>query len=89
MCGLAGALVLDSSEFRLNSLYIEALRDTMVHRGPDGYGTWINEEKTVGFGHRRLSIIDLSEKGHQPMHDLMSRYALHIHFLIIDDMFIS
>lgn len=67
MCGLAGALVFDSSEFRLNSLYIEALRDTMVHRGPDGCGTWINEEKTVGFGHRRLSIIDLSDSANQPM----------------------
>jgi asparagine synthase (glutamine-hydrolysing) len=39
----------------------------MVHRGPDGCGTWISEDRRVGFGHRRLAIIDLSEAASQPM----------------------
>jgi len=39
----------------------------MIHRGPDGAGTWINQNSRVGFGHRRLAIIDLSEEAGQPM----------------------
>ena len=39
----------------------------MVHRGPDGYGTWVNSDGRVGLGHRRLSIIDLSNNAAQPM----------------------
>jgi asparagine synthase (glutamine-hydrolysing) len=43
------------------------MRDTMVHRGPDGTGVWVSEDRKVGLGHRRLSIIDLSEAAAQPM----------------------
>jgi asparagine synthase (glutamine-hydrolysing) len=43
------------------------MRDTLVHRGPDDAGTWISPDRRVGFGHRRLSIIDLSAAGRQPM----------------------
>ena len=45
------------------------------HRGPDGEGFWLNAEQTVGFGHRRLSIIDLTAAGSQPMHYL-DRYTI-------------
>ena len=42
------------------------MRDTIIHRGPDGFGTWISDDSKVGFGHRRLPIIDLSEAAAQP-----------------------
>jgi len=48
---------------------IEAMATTMRHRGPDDRGEWISTDRRVGFGHRRLSIIDLSSAGRQPMID--------------------
>ena len=51
------------------------MTDALAHRGPDGEGHWINLEGIVGLGHRRLSIIDLSDAGHQPMHYL-DRYSI-------------
>ena len=55
-----------------------AMRDCMSHRGPDDEGLWYSPDGTVGFGHRRLSIIDLSSGGHQPMADRSGR--VHITF---------
>jgi asparagine synthase (glutamine-hydrolysing) len=46
------------------------MRDTMVHRGPDGAGLWIADDSRVGFGHRRLSIVDLSDAAAQPMRSI-------------------
>ncbi|MGA1699408.1 MAG: asparagine synthetase B family protein, partial [Ilumatobacteraceae bacterium] len=43
------------------------MTDCLVHRGPDGSGTWNSPDGSVVFGHRRLAIIDLSPAGHQPM----------------------
>ena len=51
------------------------MTDSLVHRGPDGEGHWISDDNFLGFGHRRLSIIDLSENGDQPMHYL-NRYTI-------------
>ena len=73
MCGIAGILSPDSRNISLPLL--KSMCDQIVHRGPDGEGQWINQESTVGLGHRRLSIIDLSESGKQPMHYL-DRYTL-------------
>jgi asparagine synthase (glutamine-hydrolysing) len=66
MCGLVGCISY-SDRFRVTAPYIDRLRDTMVHRGPDGEGTWISDDGAVGLGHRRLSIIDLSNAASQPM----------------------
>lgn len=66
MCGIVGALSF-SDDFRVTEPYLAGMRDTMVHRGPDGAGTWIAPDGRIGLGHRRLSIIDLSEKAGQPM----------------------
>src|SRR3712207_2836004 len=67
MCGLVGAIAFTSADFRITRTYVDALRDSMAHRGPDGADTWISSDETVGFGHRRLSIIDLSSLASQPM----------------------
>lgn len=67
MCGIVGALTFNKSA-TVNEVYITKMRDTMLHRGPDSAGVWIGEEGRVGFGHRRLSIIDLSDLATQPMH---------------------
>ena len=64
MCGIVG---MARSKERVNLALIETMRDTMTHRGPDDRGSWSSDDGRVGFGHRRLSIIDLSPKGHQPM----------------------
>ena len=67
MCGIVGSLSFNNSSFKVTAPYITEMRDTMVHRGPDGAGTWVSENHKFGLGHRRLSIIDLSEKASQPM----------------------
>lgn len=66
MCGIVGALSFND-QYRITEEYINAMRDTMQHRGPDGAGTWIDERQRIGLGHRRLSIIDLSDHAAQPM----------------------
>jgi asparagine synthase (glutamine-hydrolysing) len=67
MCGIVGALSFTSGSYKVTEPYLNTMRDTMIHRGPDGCGTWVSENGRVGFGHRRLSIIDLSEAAAQPM----------------------
>lgn len=67
MCGIVGARVLNRGDFEITPEYIIGMRDTMIHRGPDGAGVWVSPDSQVGLGHRRLSIIDLSEAAGQPM----------------------
>lgn len=65
MCGIAGIMSFNAGPVDPGILI--AMRDAMVHRGPDGAGAWISPDRRVGLGHRRLSIIDLSEAAAQPM----------------------
>ena len=67
MCGIIG---IASSKNLINENDLIRGRDSMVHRGPDSHGVWLSEDKKIGFGHRRLSIIDLTDAGHQPMTNL-------------------
>lgn len=76
MCGIVGSLLLPGASFKMTEHYITNMRDTMIHRGPDGGGTWIADDAKIGFGHRRLSIIDLSEAATQPMASADQRYWL-------------
>lgn len=64
MCGIIGMAALRATR---DYGALERQRDTMTHRGPDDAGAWWSADRRVGLGHRRLSIIDLSAAGHQPM----------------------
>jgi asparagine synthase (glutamine-hydrolysing) len=52
------------------------MSDTLTHRGPDDSGVWVDPEAGIALGHRRLSILDLSELGRQPMHSADERFVL-------------
>lgn len=66
MCGISGKVLFHSRK-SVREDEILAMNEKIRHRGPDDGGVYINPAKTVGLGHRRLSIIDLSPAGHQPM----------------------
>ena len=72
MCGIAGIMNLDGEA--VNSSVLNAMTTVIAHRGPDGEGHWVDGE--IGLGHRRLSIIDLSNNGKQPMHSSTGRYVI-------------
>ena len=67
MCGIVGALRFDGNGFRVTEPYITTMREQVVHRGPDGGDTWVDDEGRIGLGFRRLAIIDLSDAAMQPM----------------------
>jgi asparagine synthase (glutamine-hydrolysing) len=67
MCGISGVLAFKTSNFQVTAEYLLRMRETMVHRGPDGAGLWISPDRRVGLAHRRLAIIDLSDAAAQPM----------------------
>jgi asparagine synthase (glutamine-hydrolysing) len=78
MCGIAGAIALNKSTLAADQLSEVAARMTarMFHRGPDGGGQWIAADNAVALAHRRLSIVDLSELGTQPMSYAGGRYQI-------------
>lgn len=75
MCGFIGFF---QPGGQASSLMHTATRmaDTIFHRGPDDSGAWVDEHAGLALGHRRLSILDLSPAGHQPMHSACSRYVI-------------
>lgn len=73
MCGIAGIISLNQSQVDIHQ--VKKMTDTLAHRGPDGEGQWTNDDQVVALGHRRLSIIDLTDHGAQPMHYLQ-RYTI-------------
>ena len=66
MCGIAGILG-TTDAFAVDEELVTAMRERIHHRGPDDGGSWCSPEHRVALAHRRLSIIDLSHAGHQPM----------------------
>ena len=65
MCGIVGVYSRTGAGF--DPAAVVAMRDTMIHRGPDDCGLWSRPERDVVLAHRRLSIVDLTEAGRQPM----------------------
>lgn len=74
MCGLVGLYKHNKDKISANEL--DSFTDSLVHRRPDGRGTFINDSKNLGLGHRRLSILDISKAGSQPMSYKNSRYQI-------------
>ena len=72
MCGIVGQVNFDESP--VSSVILKKMTDILRHRGPDGEGHWI--EENIGLGHRRLSILDPSPLGRQPMESHDHRYIL-------------
>ncbi len=74
MCGIAGIWQFESRASDLDRL--KAMTDSIAHRGPDGHGHWSDSSSGISLGHRRLSIIDLSERAAQPMSSQDERYVI-------------
>ena len=73
MCGIYGVA---KREAQVDQNALIRQRDLLVHRGPDDAGLWFNNDKRVALAHRRLSVIDLSPAGHQPMLSEDGRYVM-------------
>ena len=77
MCGITGFWS-NSERMQVDDARVTVRRmtDTLTHRGPDDQGIWIDEEVGICLGHRRLSVLDLSPQGHQPMSSADARYVI-------------
>ena len=67
MCGIAGIFFYRRRGEEAGAGSLAAMTDSLAHRGPDGRGIWFSSDRMLGLGHRRLSILDLSSAGSQPM----------------------
>lgn len=77
MCGITGFLEPQpASENRTSQSVLDQMTDALTHRGPDDRGTWTDGEQGIHLGHRRLSVLDLTAQGHQPMASRSGRYVL-------------
>lgn len=74
MCGIVG--IVTASNEGVDLARLRVMSDVIAHRGPDGVGHWISPSGAVGLGHRRLSILDVSELGVQPMASPSGRYVV-------------
>src|SRR4030081_127223 len=75
MCGIAGLIRSRAAAWDPDGIVL-AMTCAIRHRGPDDAGAWHDREYGVSLGHRRLSILDLSSEGHQPMLDQGQRYVI-------------
>jgi asparagine synthase (glutamine-hydrolysing) len=77
VCGISGFLD-QFGRFQSHELQgmVLEMMNTLQHRGPDDSGVWVDAQAGVALGHRRLSIVDLSPEGHQPMRSVCGRYVI-------------
>lgn len=73
MCGIAGFI---DCSVQHPEMVLKMMTDAIEHRGPDDNGYWCDRDAGIALGHRRLSILDLSPAGHQPMHSVSGRYVI-------------
>ena len=73
MCGFAGVL---SRKNDVTYEQLHSMQEAIAHRGPDSNGIWLSDNHAIGFCHNRLSIVDISSAGAQPMHSHTNRYVL-------------
>ena len=76
MCGIAGLMAICGQLGRDPASAALTMADAVPHRGPDGRDAWGDPDAGIGLGHRRLSIVDLSPTGAQPMHSADGRYVI-------------
>ena len=77
MCGIAGQWRIDrSGDSAALGASTQAMTAALVHRGPDAGDVWLDPNSGIALGHRRLSILDLSSAGAQPMHSHCGRYVI-------------
>jgi asparagine synthase (glutamine-hydrolysing) len=77
MCGIAGFLLKPTTPDRDHlEDTLAGMTDALTHRGPDDSGVWSNRTTGIALGHRRLSVIETSERGHQPMLSRCERYVI-------------
>ena len=74
MCGVVGFLSSRAADW--GEPVVQRMAQTILKRGPDAGGYWVDREGGAALGHRRLAVVDLSEAGHQPMHSTSGRYVI-------------
>ena len=75
MCGIVG-IILNNNKIHINQNTIIKMTRELSNRGPDDEGYWVSEDQKCYLGHRRLSIIELSDKGSQPMCSKSKRFVI-------------
>lgn len=76
MCGFAGCILKNSTSLNQLKTIAQQMGNAIIHRGPDDGGVWVDEKQGIALAHRRLSVIDLSTEGHQPMFSACGRYIM-------------
>lgn len=76
MCGITGIFSPQGFDAQQAPSLVRRMTDTLTHRGPDDSDVWLDAEAGIALGHRRLSILDLSPLGRQPMHSACGRYVI-------------
>jgi asparagine synthase (glutamine-hydrolysing) len=76
MCGIVGFLTPQGFQFEKATMVVQSMSNRLHNRGPDESGEWIDPSVGIALGHRRLSVLDLSKEGNQPMVSASGRYVI-------------
>jgi asparagine synthase (glutamine-hydrolysing) len=76
MCGITGFWTPRPHGMETAAAVARSMAERIIHRGPDGFGVWVDDHGGLALAHRRLAVVDLSEAGHQPMRSASGRFEL-------------